>query len=348
MSPSSAAAPLTVAVVATEPVVHGPVGDLFRLVRALYLGTGVATSSWFLVDGAGRADWHRFTDRCTVLSDLGDAPAARLAGRVGGRRAAAKVRGARLSNRLAALPRGGLDVAVLDEGVTAGILDRLAPRTTVVRWTGRDTGDAERVERADIVLVAPDATRLDEAPAGPHETFEVGPVGDDARVAAHPVHRAARRRELDVSDDELFVLGTGNDVDAVAAAVASAEVPCRLGWIDDPAHFQVTESLVTDGAGQVDGVFAAGDLATLCAADALVARDLATVDPHLRALGRLSGVALVEADQVTHLLGRHDDWAQPARTARIREAERTVDALAAAARFRELVHSVTPRHEVLR
>ena len=209
-----------------------------------------------------------------------------------------------------------------------------------MRWTGRDTGTAQRVDRADLVLLAPDATRLDEAPAGPRHELAVGPVGDDARVAAHPVHREVVRERLQIADGVPLALGTGDDVDAVVGAVgAHDDHRVVLGWIDDPANFTVTEGLVAHQPPDIEHVFAADDLAVLCAADVLVARDLDRVDPGLRARAGLGGVVLVGTEGLDDVLADPTNIEQSARSERIRAARLTLDATAAAVRFRELIDS---------
>jgi hypothetical protein len=232
-----------------------------------------------------------------------------------------------------------------EDELVGGILSHLRPAVTVVRWSGRDGGSLERVTSADLVIVAPDAMRVSEAPSGPRHELRVGPLGDEARILGHRSLRDKRRIELGLSPSTPLILGTGANVTAVVNALtASGLHGVPLWWIDDPAHFKVTEQLATEVAAgsrpELQGVFASHDRSTLGAADFLIADSVETLDSSFRDFAELSGVHVLSAADAPELIAGFDSadlQNEELRASRIRHAEETIDAGAAATALLKLV-----------
>lgn len=329
MTPSGS--PIRVIVVSPSP--DGSIRDseLATFVRTMHLRIDTRVDAVFLLDGPSAEHWRKCCSHLVVLDDARTWPVAQAVERLGKDGATNQVRGARLTWLLSEL--GTYDLAILDQGLGADVLDRLGCESAVVvaRWTAdgpTECAGRTPVATADVVL---DEQRGGAPISGPSQPWTLGFDPEPGWLAALDVRRAETRARLGVDDDRPLVIGIGD----AAARSQFVELSDRLAGVesawapDDDAPIDVIAAGdVVIGCGdqpldraQLSAAWAAGALTVCDLTDASDQTTGAAVSSERNpALLLARGVTLPDAphplaEQIERLLAHADDNARRRRAA---------------------------------
>lgn len=263
--------PNRVLVVSAAPDASIRDDELSTFARTLHLRVDTRVDVVFLLGGPSEENWRQCCSHMVVVDHARTWPIAEAAERLHRDSVTNSVRGARLTWLLSQL--GTYDVAILDQGFGADILERLDSESAfvVARWEAdgpTECAGRAPIQRADLVL---DAGLVGPPITGPTQPWTLGFDPEPGWLAALDYRRHETRTRLDIDVDGAFIVGIGSPrsrphFEQLRGQLADAN--CRWAPDDDDPVEVIAAADVVIGLGDdpldrshVSAAWAAGTIA---------------------------------------------------------------------------------------